>query len=55
MEFKLIPASALGEGDQVTWQWDGWLATGFITLLVGLWKAGKTTLRGHILKASAEW
>jgi len=45
-----IPASKLGDGEQVEWPWHGYLATGFITLLVGLWKGGKTTLVGHLLK-----
>jgi len=45
-----IPASKLGDGEQIEWPWHGYLATGFITLLVGLWKGGKTTLVGHLLK-----
>jgi hypothetical protein len=31
------------------WVWRGLLAPGQITLLTGLWKAGKTTLLGHLL------
>lgn len=51
---EFIPASALGEGDQTDWIWTGWLARGFVTLLVGLWKAGKSTLLAHILNATED-
>jgi hypothetical protein len=33
----------------VDWIWDGYLRHGGITLLTGLWKAGKTTLFSHLL------
>jgi len=46
-----VPASALGGGDAVTFQWAGYLALGFILLLSGLWKGGKSTLIGHLLRA----
>ncbi len=45
-----ILLSQLGEGAPISWLWDGYLAVGFITLLTGLWKAGKTTLVAHLLK-----
>jgi hypothetical protein len=32
-----------------TWLWDGFLARGSMTLLTGLWKAGKTTLLALLL------
>jgi hypothetical protein len=51
-EFQLIPSSELGGGEQVNWVWDGYLAKGYITLLIGLWKAGKSTLISHFLRAS---
>ena len=48
-----IPASQLGCGEQVDWLWFGFLARQYITLLVGLWKAGKTTLISYMLQATA--
>jgi hypothetical protein len=53
-EFSPIPASQLGNEDQIDWLWHGWLARGYITLLVGLWKAGKSTLLAHLLHAFAD-
>lgn len=46
-----IPASELGDGEPMDWVWEGYLARGFVTLLTGLWKAGKTTLIAHLLRA----
>lgn len=37
----------------VSWVLHGYLSPGAITLLVGLWKAGKTTLLVHLLRALA--
>jgi len=54
IEFNAIPASELGDGENVDWVWHGFLARGFITLLIGLWKAGKSTMLAHLLKAMAE-
>lgn len=45
-----VPASQLGPGDAVEWIWDGYIARGYRTLLTGIWKAGKSTLLGHLLK-----
>ena len=45
---------AVGEGTPIPWLWDGYLAAGFITLLTGLWKAGKTTLVAHLLRLLAD-
>lgn len=45
-----IPLSQLGEGEAVTWAWFGYLGVGFVTLLTGLWKAGKSTLVAHLLR-----
>ncbi len=50
IEFRPIPASQLGGGESIEWIWEGWVAKGYVTLLVGLWKAGKTTLVAHLLK-----
>lgn len=52
IELRPIPASELGSGESVDWIWFGYLAKGFITQLVGLWKAGKTTLLAHLLHAA---
>lgn len=49
-----VPASALGEGVEISWVWEGYLASGFVTLLTGLWKAGKTTLEAHLIQAMGE-
>ncbi|MCO6456488.1 MAG: AAA family ATPase [Pirellulaceae bacterium] len=51
IEFRPVPASQLGDGEQIEWIWYGWLAVGYVMLLVGLWKAGKTTLLAHLLRA----
>lgn len=47
-----VPLSELEEPGPVPWVWTGFLAAGFITLLTGLWKAGKTTLVSHLIKAT---
>ncbi len=39
------------ENNTVTWIWDGFIARGHKTLLSALWKAGKSTLIGLLLKA----
>jgi hypothetical protein len=49
-----MPASALQLSQAQPWLWDGYLAHGSITLLSALWKAGKTTLLAHLLKAMEE-
>jgi AAA domain len=51
----VIPCSQLRlqEGD-THWLWEGILARCEITLFSALWKAGKTTLLAHLLKAFAE-
>lgn len=49
-----VPASALGGGDAMTFQWAGYLALGFVLLLSGLWKGGKSTLIGHLLRAMGD-
>lgn len=50
VEFKPVVASKLGGGERIKWLWEGYLARGFSTMLVGLWKGGKTTLIAHLLK-----
>jgi hypothetical protein len=49
-----VPLSQLGESEPIPWLWDGYLAVGFITLLTGLWKGGKTTLVAWLLRLLAE-
>jgi RecA-family ATPase len=39
------------ESDNAQWIWHGYLARGGITLFSALWKAGKSTLLSHLLKA----
>jgi hypothetical protein len=47
-----IPSSALKiEEAESPWFWEGFLAPGAITLLYALWKVGKSTLIGHLLRA----
>lgn len=46
------PASALQRvADEARWVWRGLLARGGVTLLSALWKAGKSTLLAHLLRA----
>lgn len=44
-------ASEIRPGPAKRWIWEHYAARGAITLLVGFWKAGKTTLLGHLAKA----
>jgi hypothetical protein len=47
-----IPSSMLRKvTDEARWLWKGYVSAGGITLLSALWKAGKTTLLAHMLKA----
>ncbi len=46
-----IPASALQLPEAHAWIWHGYLAPGSMTLMSALWKAGKTTLLAHLLRA----
>lgn len=49
-DFRPIPMSELRCETAALWCWEGYLAVGHITLLCGLWKAGKTTLVAHLLR-----
>ncbi|MEQ9097338.1 MAG: AAA family ATPase [Phycisphaerales bacterium] len=49
-EFTLTSLGELGPGESPDWIWPGYIARGGVTLLTGLWKAGKTTLLGHLLR-----
>lgn len=48
-ESEPVPMSKLGDAVPPDWLWPGYLAVGHITLLCGLWKAGKTTLLTYLL------
>ena len=52
-EFCPVPASELGDSEDVNWLWHGYIAPETVTLIVGEWKAGKTTLICHLLKEMA--
>lgn len=47
---RFVPVGKLPPAEAVDWIWPGYVAAGAITLLTGLWKAGKTTLLGHLLR-----
>src|SRR5215471_676043 len=47
-----VPASRLVRADpSAGWLWNGYVHRGEVTLLSALWKAGKTTLLAHLLRA----
>ncbi|XVJ59539.1 MAG: AAA family ATPase [Tepidisphaera sp.] len=48
--YQLVSIADLGPAVEPEWLWSGYLARGGITLLTGLWKAGKTTLMGYLLR-----
>ncbi|MEQ8843366.1 MAG: AAA family ATPase [Phycisphaerales bacterium] len=48
--FTLTALGELGPSASPDWIWPGYIARGGVTLLTGLWKAGKTTLLGHLLR-----
>jgi hypothetical protein len=52
-EFCPVPSSELGDSEDVDWFWRGYIAPRTVTLIVGEWKAGKTTLICHLLKEMA--
>ena len=45
-----IAMSELADAPDIDWIWRGYLAVGMISILIGLWKVGKTTLVAHLLK-----
>lgn len=49
-EYRLVSIAELGPAEEPDWVWPGYAACGAITLFTGLWKAGKTTLLGHLLR-----
>lgn len=50
IEWQPIMLSELGPSTPPDWIWPGYIAKGHSTVLCGLWKAGKSTLLGHILR-----
>lgn len=48
--FEPRPITDLGPSVPPEWVWPGYVAKGHITLFMGLWKAGKSTLLGHLLR-----
>lgn len=49
-EWEPVPISKLGPGTSPNWIWPGYVARGHTTLFTALWKSGKTTLMGHLLR-----
>lgn len=48
--FRIVSIAELGPSEEPDWVLPGYLARGTITLFTGLWKAGKTTFIGHLLR-----
>lgn len=48
--FDWLSLDELGPGEMPRWVWPGCVARGGITLMTGLWKAGKTTMILHLLR-----
>lgn len=49
-EWDPVPIEDLGPAVPPDWVWPGYVAKQHITLFVGLWKAGKTTLLTHVFR-----
>ena len=43
------PSDTAGKERPVSWVWEGYLARGYVTLLTGWWKIGKSTLLAALL------
>ncbi len=48
--YRLVPLGDLGPSEQPDWLLPGYIARNAITLLTGLWKAGKSTMLAHLLR-----
>lgn len=48
--YRPVPVTELGEDEPPDWIWPGCIARGSISLLVGMWKGGKSTLVAHLLR-----
>ncbi len=48
--FDARPASLLAPHESLDWVWEGYLARKHICLMTALWKSGKSTLLGHLMK-----
>jgi KaiC/GvpD/RAD55 family RecA-like ATPase len=51
IEYCPIPITELECDENIDWLWEGYIARDHVTLFVGIWKGGKTTLLAHLLKA----
>jgi len=51
--WQALPLGEAPEGEAVSWVWEGFLARGLTTDLYGLWKVGKSTLLGCLLREMA--
>ncbi len=49
-QWVIKPVSKLNGTSHTDWDWEGYIAKGCISLFVGVWKSGKTTLLSHLLK-----
>lgn len=49
-ELEIVSIRDFGPAEEPDWVWPGYVARGHITILTGLWKGGKTTLLGHLLR-----
>ena len=51
IEYRPIPITELECDEDIDWFWEGYIARDHVTLFVGIWKGGKTTLLAHLFKA----
>lgn len=49
-ELAIVSIADFGPATDPDWLWHGYIARGHTTLLTGLWKGGKSTLLGHLLR-----
>jgi hypothetical protein len=47
---SIVPLSDLAPATEPDWVWPGYVARGAVTLFTGLWKSGKSTLVGYLLR-----
>ena len=51
IEYCPVPVTELECDEDINWLWEGYIARDHVTLFVGIWKGGKTTLLAHLFKA----
>lgn len=49
-KWEPVPITDLGPPEPIDWVWEGVIAKGQVTLLTAMWKSGKTTLIGYLLR-----